>query len=189
MNSSANILELLKRDEEGAFRLLFERYYDNLLLYCYHILGDLEVAEDIVQECFVGLWNSRRLHSFSGDLDRFIFRIVKNRSLLFLKENKKREEVHHSFSEENEKVSYDTEEERQKDIELLYAVINQLPEKCREVFLMACLNDKSYQEIADELNISINTVKSQVKTAFKFLREQLSSKLFLMYLLFLTKKH
>ena len=48
MNPSESILDLLKKDESGAFRLLFDRYYDNLLLYCYHILDDLETAEDIV---------------------------------------------------------------------------------------------------------------------------------------------
>ena len=145
MNSSETILDLLKKDESGAFRLLFDRYYDNLLLYCYHILNDLEAAEDIVQDCFVYLWNSKRLH-------------------------------------------YDDTEKGTEEIEILYNTIDKLPGKCRKVFLMACLNDKSYQEIADELGTSINTVKTQMKTALKFLRENLHEELFLTLLLFLTKK-
>ena len=86
MNSSESILNLFKKDENGAFQQLFNRYYDNLLLYCYHISGNLEAAEDIVQDCFTNLWNSKRLASFTGDLDRFIFKMIKNRSLLFLEE-------------------------------------------------------------------------------------------------------
>lgn len=89
MNPSEAILNAFQKDESGAFRLLFDRYYDNLLLYCYHILNDLEAAEDIVQDCFFCLWNSKRLNSFTGDLDRFIFKMVKNRSFLFWKKIKK----------------------------------------------------------------------------------------------------
>lgn len=55
MNSSESILDLFKKDENRAFQLLFNRYYDNLLLYCYHISGNLEAAEDIVQDCFINL--------------------------------------------------------------------------------------------------------------------------------------
>ena len=55
MNSSESILNLFKKDENGAFQQLFNRYYDNLLLYCYHISGNLEAAEDIVQDCFTNL--------------------------------------------------------------------------------------------------------------------------------------
>lgn len=77
--------------------------------------------------------------------------IVLKRNLLFLKENQKKQKVYHSFSKENgDGVWYDTTEEYQEEMELLYTTINKLPEKCRQVFLMACLNDKTYQEIADE---------------------------------------
>ena len=102
MNSSESILNLFKKDENGAFQQLFNRYYDNLLLYCYHISGNLEAAEDIVQDCFTNLWNSKRLASFTGDLDRFIFKMIKNRSLLFLKEQKRRNDIQNEFLQENE---------------------------------------------------------------------------------------
>ena len=188
MNPSESILDLLKKDESGAFRRRFDRYYDNLLLYCYHILDDLETAEDIVQDCFVNLWNSKRLHSFSGDLDRFIFKMVKNQAFLFLREYKKRYNIQVSFSQESEISHYDTLDESSKEIELLYQTIDKLPEKCRKVFLMACLNDKTYQEVADELGTSINTVKTQMKTALKFLRENLQEELFFTLLLFFNRK-
>ncbi len=188
MNSSESILDLFKKDENRAFQLLFNRYYDNLLLYCYHISGNLEAAEDIVQDCFINLWNSKRLISFTGDLDRFIFKMIKNRSLLFLKEQKTRNNIQHEFPQENEFPYYEFSEEFSEEIELLYKTIDQLPEKCRKVFLLACLNDKTYQEIADEQGTSINTVKTQMKAALKFLRENLQSKNFLSILFFLIKK-
>lgn len=188
MNVSDNILDVLRKDERGAFQLLFERYYDNLLLYCYHITNDLEAAEDIVQDCFYQLWYNKRLDRFTGDLERFIFKMVKNRSFLFLKEHKKRHDTQMSFSQENESVHYDITEEHQGEIEILYNTIDRLPDKCRQVFLMACLNDKTYQEIANETGTSINTVKTQIKTALKFLRENLQKDQFFSVLLLLTRK-
>ena len=123
MNSSESILDLFKKDENRAFQLLFNRYYDNLLLYCYHISGNLEAAEDIVQDCFINLWNSKRLVSFTGDLDRFIFKMIKNRSLLFLKEQKTRNNIQHEFPQENEFPYYEFSEEFSEEIELLYKTI------------------------------------------------------------------
>lgn len=178
MAESDNILDILKKDERYAFHLLFERYYDNLLLYCFHISGDLEVAEDIVQDCFVYLWNSKRLNSFSGELERFIFKIVKNRSLLFLKEHKKRNEGHRIASEEIPADCCAAAEEDRSEVELLYNTIDRLPEKCRQVFLTACLSNKTYQQVADELGTSVNTVKTQMKTALRFLRENLQKEHF-----------
>ncbi len=193
MEFSINILELLKKDEKKAFRLLFERYYDNLLLYSFRILNDLEAAEDIVQDCFVRLWNTKRLYTFAGDLERFIFKMVKNRALLYLKENQKRNDIHAFFSEENNVSQCDfgqeAYEKSHRETEALYNAVGRLPEKCRKVFLMACLNDRTYKEIAGELGVSINTVKTQMKTALKFLRENLREDAYLMLLFFLTQKH
>lgn len=184
----ANILELIRQNEREAFRLLFERYYDNLLLYSFHILDDLEAAEDIVQECFIYLWNSKRLNSFSGDLERFIFKIIKNRSLLFLKEHKKRNAVREASSEETSHDSSAVAEEDLLEVELLYDTIDRLPEKCRQVFLMACLNDRTYQEVADELGVSVNTVKTQMKTALRFLRENLQKERFAEFFFFYSTR-
>ena len=92
------------------------------------------------------------------------------------------------FPQENEFPYYDFSEEFSEEIELLYKTIDQLPEKCRKVFLLACLNDKTYQEIADEQGTSVNTVKTQMKAALKFLRENLQAENFLSILFFLTKK-
>lgn len=138
------------------------------------------------------LWSSKRFHNFLGDLDSFIFRMVKNKTLLFLKEQQKRNTALTSFCKENETAYYDPTEENPeeaiKKIDMLYKAIDKLPEKCRKVFLMSCLNDKTYQEIADELGTSINTVKTQMKSALKFLRENLDKRLFLSLFVFLTQK-
>ena len=88
MNISDVILKLLEKDEERAFQLLFEHYYDSLLLYSFRILNNLEAAEDVIQDCFGILWDTKRLRGFKGDLDCFLFAMVKKRSYLFLRDRK-----------------------------------------------------------------------------------------------------
>jgi RNA polymerase sigma-70 factor (ECF subfamily) len=177
----------MKEDERGAFRLLFNAYYDPLLLYCHRILDDLEAAEDVVQECFISLWYSKRLEHFSGDLDRFIFRVVKNHSLAYLRDKQRENLRHDAYARDRAAFPASDEEAFSDRTETLYLTINKLPERCRKIFLMACLDDRSYQEVADELDISVNTVKSQMKYALKFLRENLKNTSFLTLLIYLAR--
>lgn len=78
-------------------------------------------------------------------------------------------------------------EDGQEEIELLYSVINELPPERRRVFMMICAEGKKYQEVADQLQISVNTVRTQLTRSLKFLREKLEKQMFTI-LLFLYKK-
>lgn len=188
MQEAMDILHLFKNDEHRAVKLLFETYYDKLVLYSYCLLKDMEAAEDVVQDCFLYLWSSKRLNGFVGELEPFLFKIVKNQTLLSLKAVQKRCSLQESLGDiAGEDFDVDVDDERAK-IDLLYATIDRLAPKTQRVFLMACLYNKTYQEIADELGISINTVKWHMKSAIRFLRENLESKLFLSFLFLLTNK-
>lgn len=187
MQEAIEILRLFKQDEKQAMKLLFETYYDKLVLYSCCVLQDKEAAEDVVQDCFVYLWKSRRLQGFVGDLEPFIFKMVKNQALSALKSAEKYQSLRATLevaADEGDVV----ESEEQRKIDLLYATIEKLPPKCQQVFLMACLHNKKYQEIADELGISINTVKWHMKFAIRFLRTNLEDKLFSSILVLLTNK-
>jgi RNA polymerase sigma-70 factor (ECF subfamily) len=177
---------MIKNREKEAFRALYDEYYDDLLLYCHRIVGDIHAAEDIVQGSFVHWWHSGRLESFSGDLDRYLFRAVRNRSLKYKEQRQKTNEAERSAAEND--AAHDTAWD-QESIDNLYYHIHQLPEKCRRVFLMACLDDKPYRQVAEELGVSINTVKTQMKIALKYLRENLRGQLFLNMLFLLSKKY
>lgn len=179
------ILSLYKRDEKAAMQRLFDIYYEPLLLYCNRLIRDPESAEDIVQECFVHIWRSRRLENFDGELDNFMFQAVRFRAINHVRNQKRREKLHHNALEGEKIVPvFFLEEDAGKEIELLYRVINRLPGECRKIFLMACLDDLKYREIADKLEISINTVKTQMRIALRFLRENLTLDTFSSILLF-----
>ena len=175
MANSNEILSLYKHDERAALQKLFDIYYEPLLLYCYRLIRDSESAEDIVQDCFVHIWRSRRLENFEGELDRFMFQAIKFRAINYVRDQYRRDRLADNISEENDELpTYFQEEEAGKEIELLHYTISCLPDECRKIFLMACLDDMKYREIAETLNISINTVKTQMKIALRFLREHLT---------------
>ena len=176
---SKAILKLMEKDEKEAFRLL---------LYSLHVLNDLAAAEDVVQDCFAILWTNKRLKNFEGDLDHFLFGMVKKRSCLYLQEHQRECPVPENLEREMPVEDCQPSETEQDEIDLLYRTIDKLPEKCKQVFLMACLNDKTYQEIANTLGVSVNTVKTQMKYALKFLRDNLREDDFSFVLVLLTKK-
>ncbi len=185
--NSNEILSLYKHDERAALQKLFDIYYEPLLLYCYRLIRDSESAEDIVQDCFVHIWRSRRLENFEGELDRFMFQAIKFRAINYVRDQYRRDRLADNISEENDELpTYFQEEEVGKEIELLHYTISCLPDECRKIFLMACLDDMKYREIAETLNISINTVKTQMKIALRFLREHLTRDTFSSILLFIS---
>ena len=187
MANSNEILSLYKHDERAALQKLFDIYYEPLLLYCYSLIRDSESAEDIVQDCFVHIWRSRRLENFEGELDRFMFQAIKFRAINYVRDQYRRDRLADNISEENDELpTYFQEEEAGKEIELLHYTISCLPDECRKIFLMACLDDMKYREIAETLNISINTVKTQMKIALRFLREHLTRDTFSSILLFIS---
>ena len=187
MANSNEILSLYKHDERAALQKLFDIYYEPLLLYCYRLIRDSESAEDIVQDCFVHIWRSRRLENFEGELDRFMFQAIKFRAINYVRDQYRRDRLADNISEENDGLpTYFQEEEAGKEIELLHYTISCLPDECRKIFLMACLDDMKYREIAETLNISINTVKTQMKIALRFLREHLTRDTFSSILLFIS---
>lgn len=187
MANSNEILSLYKHDERAALQKLFDIYYEPLLLYCYRLIRDSESAEDIVQDCFVHIWRSRRLENFEGELDRFMFQAIKFRAINYVRDQYRRDRLADNISEENDELpTYFQKEEAGKEIELLHYTISCLPDECRKIFLMACLDDMKYREIAETLNISINTVKTQMKIALRFLREHLTRDTFSSILLFIS---
>ena len=204
MANSREILSLYKQDERVALQKLFDVYYEPLLLYCYRLIRDLESAEDIVQDTMLRMWEmrvqwekldcpegyiwrSRRLENFEGELDRFMFQAIKFRAINYVRDQCRKDRLYSNISErEYELSAYFGEEEVGKEMELLYRTISRLPDECRKIFLMACLDDMKYREIADVLNISINTVKTQMKIALRFLRENLTRDAFSSILLFMS---
>lgn len=138
-------------------------------------MKDFETAKEIVQDAFISLWEKRESIDLSKPVKSYITTSVYNKSLNYLRDNKK-------FNRDilNFENLYTMSEQNQGDklvaaeIELkIKTSINELPEKCREIFIMNRYQNLKYQQIADKLQISIKTVEAQMSKALQHMRNKL----------------
>lgn len=161
-----------KEDERKGFRLLYESFYDSLVLFATQLIGESEEAKDIVQECFVDFWVNRRFSSLHGSLEHYLFSAVRHGCLNYLRNTRRRESKYEQIRDE---LYSEESDENSELIEKLYQAIEMLPEERKKVLHMVCMEGMKYQEVADCLGISINTVKTQMGRAFQFLRRALGA--------------
>ena len=151
-------------------------------------------AENIIQDVFLHLYERRDLMDAYTNLTAYLFTSIKNRCLDYLRKWVLEQETEQGVQDEFEmelRMKYDsleifnTQFSDETDIgELLDNALQKLPERCRNIFIMNKLEGKKQKEIAEELNLSINTVESQMGIAYKKLREELKDCLPLFIFLF-----
>lgn len=150
------------------FEIVFRQLYLPLGMYALRIVDDADVAEDIAQEAFLKTWTQLEGGSEITNLRAFLYKCVRNGCLAHLSR------VSKQVGEENIPEVGDEEIDTSFRDARIWRAIDDLPEKCREVFLMSKRDGFSNEEIANELGISIKTVKNQMTKAFSRLREALS---------------
>ena len=168
--------------------MLFETYFETLFLFSNRIVQDTEAAMDIVQECFVRFWQHKRILKVGDQLDKYLFQAVKFESFNHVRNTRRRSAIREKAAREISLVEEERFEKETDYFEQLYQAINRLPEERKKIFMMVCVDEMKYQEVADRLNISRNTVKTQLTRALSFLRKELIPEVFSTLLLFFEKK-
>lgn len=163
----------MKRNSD-IFNKLFHDYYTNLSRFAFTYVKDEAVAEELVQEVFVNLWQKQELKEISS-IRSFLYISVRNRALNHLRDHKTRTLHENDFAIERERDAlYEYNEYEHKQLETLVKdAIAELPEKCREIFELSRNENLTYQQIAEQLNISTKTVENQISIAIKKLRVKL----------------
>lgn len=155
---------LLPKMEEA-----FKYYYRPLNLYALHYLKDVDHSEDIVQECFVALWEKLNSDALITDLKSYLYRMVKNRCIDQLRKDHLNDS--NIQASDLEETACDEEYRERSETEArLWTAIDTLPEKCRQALLLSKRDGLKYQEIATRMGISINTVENHINKALKILR-------------------
>ncbi|MGL4410576.1 MAG: RNA polymerase sigma-70 factor [Bacteroidales bacterium] len=158
--------DLLVRIEEA-----FKYYYRPLNLYANHYLNDIDAAEDVVQECFADLWEKSNRSGEVLDVKSYLYKMVRNRCIDHVRQTTN--EVRELLPTDAEGIISDEECEERSRIEArLWLAIDSLPERCREIFLLNKRDGLKYQEVADRMGLSVNTVENQVRKALKVLRDK-----------------
>ncbi len=175
---------------KSDFEKLYKLYYPKMFAFAKNYVPANEDAENIVQDVFLTLWERKEEIEISFTLTTYLFTLVKNRCLNFLRHKLIEEEYNSQMKKELGfklyalevfDYSYQSEEELQ---EIIRRALDALPERCREVFIKSRIEGLKYKEISDELGISVNTVENQIVTALRKLRVALKD--YLPLLLFLV---
>ena len=151
--------------------LLFNTYYSRLVVWADTFLKDIQLAEGVVQEFFIALWEKRKQKELTAPfLTSFLYVSVRNRCLNYLsiiKQELPEEELEGDIPDTSQEEMIERSERDAR----LWKVIDELPLERRKIFLMCKRDGMRYQEIAAELHISIKTVENQMGKALKTLRE------------------
>lgn len=171
------LITRLSQGDEKAFEVLFKLYYEKLALFANRFVNDMPIAEEITADVFTHLWEKGHEISFSTSVSSYLFKMVQNRCLNYLK-RQKIENLYVNYLEKNNLLDEvcNTVEAGYEQKELAGQIndaINSLPGKCREIFVMSRFSDMKYREIADKLNISPKTVERQMSIALEKLRQLL----------------
>lgn len=150
------------------FKEVFQTHYPEMVQVALMYVRDLPTAEDIVQDVFVRFWETVRQEAPPGNISGYLMTAVKNSSLNHLKHL----EVEEKFCREYIQEAEADEERPEAFLQLVEQLLKELPPKRREILELSVVESKSYQDIALQLDISINTVKDHIKKAYAFLRER-----------------
>ena len=154
----------------ASFDDLFKYNYRPLCLYALHYIQDVDLAEDIVQDSYASLWEKLQEGDHVLNLKSYLYMMVRNRCLDHLRKKGLPTESLKPYDSYGI-IDDDDAQERSQTEARLWTAIDSLPEKCREVFIMSKRDGLKYEEIAEELGLSVNTVRNQISKALKVLKE------------------
>jgi len=181
------LLAAFQKGDQQAFDALFRTWYAPLCRYAARLLdGDMDDAEDVVQQTFIKLWEQRETLPIQFSVKAYLYKMVHNRSLNRLRDAQTRRR-HSEIS-----VSFGNDMAPPVEVSdlqtRLHAALEQLPTECRRIFELSRFEELKYREIADQLNISIKTVETQMGKALRLMRVHLAEYLSLILCLLWINK-
>ncbi|MEN8119301.1 MAG: RNA polymerase sigma-70 factor [Bacteroidota bacterium] len=178
-----DLFERIKSGDQFALELVYKKYYTGLYYYAKKIVGNATVAKDIVQDSFLKIWEIRTSILVQTSFSSYLYKSVYNNSLNYLK-HKQVIEKHQNYQKEQIEIAenyFSISSEHGQSIliakefeQQIEQAIENLPEKCKEVFKLSRFKGLKNNEIATQLDISINTVQTQISVALKKLRNDLA---------------
>jgi RNA polymerase sigma-70 factor (ECF subfamily) len=156
----------------NEFQHLFDDLYVPLCRFALKFLNNSSLAEDVVQDTFVYLWENRNRLSFSDGINQYLYTTVRNKSLNLLQ--KKFIKSVSLLPDDKEIMTIGSKQPTAQELleckeleKILEDALKSLPEKCRIIFSMKRFGEMTNNEIADKLNISVKTVEAQTTIAIK----------------------
>lgn len=175
--TEGNFSSKVNNGDIKAFEDVFKAHYTKLTLFANKFLNDVSVSEEIVSESMTYLWEKRESIVFVSSISGYLYKMVQNRSMNYLKHQKVENEyvsylIRNKLIDEIPEYSVDPYQEKELAQQIQIA-INSLPERCRQIFIMSRFEYLKNKEIAERLDISQNTVERQITIALEKLRKSL----------------
>lgn len=175
----ARWVERIRQGDTAGFDALVRAYYTSLFDFARSYTRSATAAEDLVQDVLLAVWERRAAWQPKGSARAYLFRAVRNRALNYVRDRAVRQ------SGDVEPDALPTEQHASPEGAFHYgellrdyrAAVEELPERRRLVFRLSRLYGLTYQEIADVLDVSINTIRTQMSAALKHVRERLEEHL------------
>jgi RNA polymerase sigma-70 factor (ECF subfamily) len=182
MNLEQEIFKSIKKGNKTAFEMLFQTHYQRMCAYAVSFVSQDDLAEDIVAEIFIRLWEKRESVDITVSVSSYLFQSVKNSCINYLNREKSRKNTisENEINLLNLKITYPISDKyplsdligRELE-EKIKTEVEKLPERCREIFCLSRFENLSHKEVAEKLQISENTVKVQIYRALTKLRIEL----------------
>jgi len=172
------LINRLKEGDHNAFMEVYDLYYDKLNIFINRYVHSKNVSEDLTQDVFVKLWEKRNFLDKVVNFNSYIYRIAKNHTLDYLKKVSRLDVMPNEILNEfqfssNEVELFVTEQEY---FSFLNNYMKTLPEKSQKIFALCREQEKSYDEVAVELNISKSTVKHHMVATMKKMSKEITSR-------------
>lgn len=170
------LLLRLQNGDHAAFEKIYNAYYYNLTGHLLRLLKSKELASEVLQDTFFALWQHRDRIDTEQPIKAYLFRIATNNAYNIFKRASHDEKLK-AYLYPIIEAGYEHIEAnilRRENQELLHGILQKMPAKQREVYILCKLEDKSYQEVSALLNISVNTINTHIKRANLFFKTYIS---------------
>lgn len=172
-----DLITSLKKDDQSAMEIIYKKHWEQVFDAAYKRIGNDSIAEDITQEIFISLWEKRHSIEIKESLAAYLHGSVKYRVINYFKSNITKEKYRDELIALTSDTStlHTTNKLLVKEIhQELDIAIAELPERMGQIFSMSRQQEKSNDEISEELNLSVQTVKNQLTAALKIIRKRLA---------------
>jgi RNA polymerase sigma-70 factor (ECF subfamily) len=173
-----DLIAALKNGETNAYTFLVNTYHKKLCVYAFSLTNDNDLAEDIVQNVFMSIWKNKHKLKEDFAVKSYLYKSVYNE---FIDQYRKNKTVLTLEKKHIDALNYIVEEEDEKSLERLLLIVKReienLPPKCKQIFLLSKEEGLTNVEIAEYLNVSIKSVEAHITKAFGILRSAIGNKI------------
>jgi len=189
-SDNTTLIESLQNGDESAYTYLIDTYHHKLCVYANSLVKNVYSAEDIVQNVFIKVWEQRTRLKTDHSLKSFLYKLIYNEFIDLYRKNQSLFSLEKSYYDAlNGIVQEEDSEAFQRVLNAVNKEIQNLPPKCKEVFILSKKEGLTNIEIAEHLDVSIKTVEAQITKAFSILRSSLEEKVrSVLFVLFSAKK-